>query len=464
MKKFDVIVIGAGPAGYVSAIRAAQLGKQVAVIEKEYLGGVCLNVGCVPSKSLLKNADLAYTLSNQAKDFGISFDNLKLDYAAAVKRSRQVSKRLTKGVEFLLKKNKITLFTGTAEFASPDTLKVFGAKGEEQISAPNIIIATGARPFIIPGIEVDGKQVVTYKEAILQENLPKSAVIVGAGAIGMEFATIWNSYGVPVTVVEMMDRITPNEDPEISASLEKAINKQGIKTLTKTRVTKVEKLKTKLNVTVEGPEGEEKISADQVLLAASFVPNTDSLGLENTGVSLDKHGFVEVDDRMATNVPGIWAIGDVTGKLMLAHAGMAMGMVCAEVIAGGSPEKLNFQNMPKATYCHPQVASFGLTEEDAKAAGYDVAVGKFNFQANGKALGLNDYAGWVKIVTDKKYGEILGAHMIGPEVTELLPELTLAQANELTSVEIGHNIHAHPTLSEVLHEAAKGVTGEAIHA
>jgi len=464
MNKFDVIVIGAGPAGYVSAIRATQLGKQVAVIEKEYLGGVCLNVGCVPSKSLLKNADLAYTLTNQAKDFGISFDNLKLDYTAAVKRSRQVSKRLTKGVAFLLKKNKITLFTGTAEFASPDTLKVVGADGVEQISAPNIIIATGARPFIIPGIEVDGKQVVTYKEAILQENLPKSAVIVGAGAIGMEFATIWNSYGVPVTVVEMMDRITPNEDPEVSDTLEKAVNKHGIKTLTKTRVTKVEKLKTKLNVTVEGPEGEEKISADQVLLAASFVPNTDSLGLEKTGVKLDKHGFVEIDDRMATNVPGIWAIGDVTGKLMLAHAGMAMGIVCAEVIAGGSPEKLNFQNMPKATYCHPQVASFGLTEEAAKAAGYDVAVGKFNFQANGKALGLNDYAGWVKIVTDKKYGEILGAHMIGPEVTELLPELTLAQANELTSVEIGHNIHAHPTLSEVLHEAAKSVTGEAIHA
>jgi len=463
MKKYDVIVIGAGPAGYVSAIRAAQLGKQVAVIEKEYLGGVCLNVGCIPSKSLLKNADLAYTLTNQAKAFGISFDNLKLDYGAAVKRSRQVSKRLTKGIDFLLKKNKITLYTGNAEFASPDTLKIVGNDGEEQISAPNIIIATGARPFIIPGIEVDGKQVVTYKEAILQENLPKSAVIVGAGAIGMEFATIWNSYGVPVTVVEMMDRIMPNEDPEVSSSLEKAINKHGIKTLTKTKVTKVEKLKTKVNVTVEGPEGEEKISADQVLLAASFVPNTDSLGLEKTGVSLSKHGFVEVDDRMATNVPGIWAIGDVTGKLMLAHAGMAMGMVCAEAISGKETEKLNYQNMPKATYCHPQVASFGLTEEAAKAAGYDVAVGKFNFQANGKALGLNDYAGWVKIVTDKKYGEILGAHMIGPEVTELLPELTLAQANELTSVEVGHNIHAHPTLSEVLHEAAKAVTGEAIH-
>jgi len=464
MSKFDVIVIGAGPAGYVSAIRAAQLGKNAAVVEKEYLGGVCLNVGCIPSKSLLKNADLAYTLTNQSKNFGISFDNLKLDYAAAVKRSRQVSKRLTKGVEFLLKKNKISLFTGSAEFVDANTLKVTGAEGEEQIQADNIIIATGARPFIIPGMEVDGKQIVTYKEAILQEILPKSVVIVGAGAIGVEFATIWNSYGVPVTLVEMMDRITPNEDREVSAELEKAINKLGIKTLTKSKVTCVEKLKTKLTVTVEGPEGEEKISAHQVLLAASFVPNTDNLGLDKTGVVLDRRGFVEIDDRMATNIPGIWAIGDVTGKLMLAHAGMAMGMVCAEAIAGISTKKLNYQNMPKATYCHPQVASFGMNEENAKAAGYDVGVGKFNFQANGKALGLNDYAGWVKIVVDKKYGEILGAHMIGPEVTELLPELTLAQANELTTAEIGHNIHAHPTLSEVLHEAAKAVTGEAIHA
>ncbi len=464
MKKFDVIVIGAGPAGYVAAIRAAQLGQQVAIIEKEYLGGVCVNVGCIPSKSLLKNAELAYTLNNKAKDFGISFDNLELDYGAAVKRSRQVSKRLTKGVEFLLKKNKITLYTGTAEFTSPDTTKVVGADGEEQISAPNIIIATGARPFLIPGIDVDGEKVLTYKEAILQEILPKSVVIVGAGAIGMEFATIWNSYGVDVTVVEMLDRVLPNEDREVSAALEKEINKQGIKTLTGSKVSSVESLKTKVNVIVETPGGEEKISADQVLLAASFVPNTDHMGLEKIGITFDRRGFIKIDDRMATNLPGIWAIGDVTGKLMLAHAGMAMGMVCAEAIAGKSPQKLNYHNMPKATYCHPQVASFGMTEEQAKEAGYDLAVGKFNFQANGKALGLNDYAGWVKIVTDKKYGEILGAHMIGPEVTELLPELTLAQANELTSVEIGHNIHAHPTLSEILHEAAKAVSGEAIHA
>jgi len=330
MNKYDLVVIGAGPAGYVAAIRAAQLGQQVAIVEKEYLGGVCLNVGCIPSKSLLKNADLAHTLTQKAQTFGISFDNLQLDYSAAVKRSRQVSKRLTKGVEFLLKKNGISHYPGTAEFISPTVIKVTGADGEIELEAAHIIIATGARPFIIPGMEVDGTQIVTYKEAILQETLPKSALIVGAGAIGMEFATIWNSYGVPVTIVEMLDRITPSEDPEVSAELEKAINKQGIKTLTKTKVTKVEKLKTKLNVTIEGPDGEEKISANQVLLAASFVPNTDNLGLDKVSVALDQRGFVKIDDRMATNVPGVWAIGDVTGKLMLAHAGMAMGLVCAE--------------------------------------------------------------------------------------------------------------------------------------
>lgn len=464
MSTFDIIVIGAGPAGYVAAIRAAQLGQNIAIVEKEYLGGVCLNVGCIPSKSLLKNAELAYTLRKKAKSFGISFENLKLDYSAAVKRSRQVSNRLVKGVEFLLKKNKITLFSGAAKFTSSNTIQVSGENGIEDLSAQNIIIATGARPFITPGIEVDGKQVLTYKEAILQETLPKSAVIVGAGAIGMEFATIWNSYGVPVTVVEMLDRIMPNEDEEISKELIKAISKQGINTLVKSKVTKVEMLKTKVNVIVETPDGEEKLSTDQVLLATSFVPNSTDLGLDKIGVNVDRQGFIEINEAMATNVPGIWAIGDVTGKLMLAHVGMTMGVICAENIAGVPTSEINYQNMPRATYCHPQVASFGLTEQQAIDAGFEVTVGRFNFQANGKALAMNDYAGWVKIIANKKYGEILGAHMIGPEVTELLPELTLAQQMELTPSEIGHNVHAHPTLSEVLHEAAKAVSGKAIHA
>ena len=463
MNKYDLIVIGAGPAGYVSAIRASQLGLQVAVVEKEYLGGVCLNVGCIPSKSLLKNAEVADLLRNKSRTFGFSFDNLELDYAAAVKRSRQVSNRLTKGVGFLLKKNKITHYEGEARFTSPTTLKVKVEQGEEELEASNIIIATGARPWILPGVEVDGIQVVTYVEAILQETLPESAVIIGAGAIGVEFATIWNSYGVPVTVVEMMDRILPNEDREVSQELNKQLNRNGITTLTSAKVTKVEQLKTKVNILVETEGGEEKLSADQVLLATSFVPNSENLGLEEAGVKADDQGFIEIDERMATNVPGIWAIGDVTGKLMLAHAGMAMGEVCAEAIAGKETQPLQYHNMPKATFCHPQVASFGLTEEQAAEQGYQVKVGKFNFQPNGKALGMNDYAGWVKIITEAAYGEILGAHMIGPEVTELLPELTLAQANELTAEEIAHNVHAHPTLSEVLHEAAKNIKGEAIH-
>lgn len=464
MEKFDLVVIGAGPAGYVAAIRASQLGQNVAIVEKEYIGGVCLNVGCIPSKSLLRNAELAQILTNQAKTFGISFDNLELDYAAAVKRSRQVSNRLTKGVGFLLKKNKITLFEGTARLSAANQVKVALEDGEQVLEAENIIIATGARPFILPGVEVDGKQVVTYHEAILQEELPKSALIIGAGAIGMEFATIWNSYGVPVTVVEMLDRVLPNEDPEVSQELDRQVKKLGIKTQVSSKVTKVETLKTKVNVWVETPEGEEKLSADQVLLAASFVPNSGNLGLEELGVKLDQRGFIEVDDRMATSVAGIWAIGDVTGKLMLAHAGMAMGELCAEVIAGKDPEALNFRNIPRGTFCHPQVASFGMTEQEAEEEGYEIKVGRFKFQANGKALGLNDYAGWAKIIADKKYGEILGAHLIGPEVTELLPELTLAQANELTAEEIARNVHMHPTLSEALHEAAKDLGDGAIHA
>ena len=463
MNKYDVIVIGAGPAGYVSAIRASQLGLQVAIVEKEYLGGVCLNVGCIPSKSLLKNAEVADLLRNKSRVFGFSFDNLELDYSAAVKRSRQVSGRLTKGVGFLLKKNNIDHFQGAAHFISPTTLQVDGKEGTEELEGTNIIIATGARPWIIPGVEVDGVQVVTYREAILQENLPKSALIIGAGAVGLEFATIWNSYGVPVIVVEMLDRVLPNMDREVSQELEKQINKYGIKTKTSAKVTKVEKLKTGVNITVETESGEEVLTADQVLLAASFVPNSDTLGLEAVGVKIDQGGFIEIDERMATNVPGVWAIGDVTGKLMLAHTGIAMGMVCAEAIAGKETRPIRYQDIPKATYCHPQVACFGLTEEQAVKKGYDIKIGKFYFQPNGKALGLNDYAGWVKIITNAKHGEILGAHLIGPEVTELLPELTLAKANELTIDEIGHNIHAHPTLSEVLHEAAKAVKGEAIH-
>jgi len=463
MANYDVIVIGAGPAGYVAAIRASQLGQKVAIVDREFLGGVCLNVGCIPSKSLLKNAEVAHTLRERADEFGFSFSNLKLDYGAAVKRSRQVSDRLVKGVEFLMKKNKIDVHMGRAKLTAKDTVEIKPKKGKaEAHKAKHIIIATGASAIMPPGLENDGEQVVTFWEAILQEKLPKSAVIVGGGAIGLEFATVWNSYGVPVTVVELLERILPREDEEVSKEVAKQLTKMGITILAGSKVEGVEKLKAKVKVKISGKANEE-LDADQVLVAVGFRANTKDLGLEEAGVKLGEAGEILIDERMATNVPGIWAIGDVTAKLMLAHVGSAMGIVCAENIAGVETVTLDYTMMPRATYSQPQVASFGMTEAEAKAAGYELKVGRFNFQANGKALGLGDYAGWVKLVTDAKYGEILGAHMVGPEVTELLPELTIAQMMELTPHEIARNVHAHPSLSEVLMEAAHAAEGHAIH-
>lgn len=464
MANYDVLVIGAGPGGYVAAIRAAQLGNKVVIVDKEFLGGICLNVGCIPSKALLKNAEVADTLRNRGEEFGFSFKDLKLDYGAAVKRSRQVSERLVKGVEFLMKKNKIDVIMGTAKLTAKDAVSVKLKSGETvEHKAKNIIIATGASPMSVPGVVPDNEQVLTYWPAILQEKLPKSVVIVGGGAIGLEFATVWSSYGSEVTLVEMLDRIAPLEDEEVSKELAKSMTKSGINVKTGTKVEKVEKLKGSVKVTVSSKAGSETLEAEQVLLAIGFRPNTKDIGLEQAGVKLGQRGEVLIDDRMATNVPGIWAVGDVTAKLMLAHVGSAMGIVCAENIAGVETIKLDYRMMPRATYCHPQVASFGLTEAQAKEAGYEVKVGRFNFQANGKALGLGDYAGWVKLVTDARYGEILGAHMIGPEVTELLPELTIAQMAELTAAEISRNVHAHPSLTEVLMEVAHAAEGHAIH-
>jgi dihydrolipoamide dehydrogenase len=447
----------------VAAIRAAQLNQKVAIIEKEYWGGVCLNIGCIPSKSLLRNADLAHILRERADEFGLSFDNLKLDYGSAVKRSREVSDRLVKGVQFLMKKNRIEVFEGTGFTKSKDTIEVtLNAGGKQELKTKNLIVATGASAFVLPGVAVDGERVLTYKEAILQETLPKSVVIIGAGAIGVEFATIWNGYGVDVTIVEMLDGMVPREDAEVSKELGKAFQKKGIKMLTGAKVTGIESLKTKAKVTVEGKDGEQTLDADQVLLAISFRPNVEGFGLENTGVALEK-GAIVIDERMATNVPGVWAIGDVTARLMLAHVGMAQGVVCAENIANAETVVLDYDMMPRATYSHPQVASFGYTEAQAKEHGYETKVTKFNFMANGKALGLGEREGWAKLVVDAKYGEILGAHLVGPEVTELLPELTLAQLMELTPAEIARNVHAHPTLSEVLLSIAEDAAGHPIH-
>jgi dihydrolipoamide dehydrogenase len=459
---YDLIVIGAGPGGYVCAIRAAQLGQKTAIVDKEWLGGVCLNIGCIPSKSLLKNAEVADTLRHRAKEFGFSFDNLKLDYSVAVKRSRQVSNRLTKGVEFLMKKNKIDVHMGAAELKSASSVEVTAKDGSKQThTARNIVVATGASVGTPPGLTIDGKKVVSYREAILQESLPPSVVVIGGGAIGVEFATVWNAYGSEVTIVEMLPRLVPLEDEEVSKELTKEFTKKGIKVKAGTKFESIDTSGDKVKVKVSGED--KLLEADQVLVATGFKPNSKGIGLEAVGVKMNGRGFIEIDDGMRTNVPGVWAIGDVTGKLLLAHVGSAQGIVCAETIAGHETVTLDYDMMPRATYCQPQVASFGYTEAQAKEKGYAVKTAKFNFQANGKALGLGDYVGWIKIVADAKYGEILGAHMIGPEVTELLPEFTLAHNLELTAEEIARNVHAHPTLSEVIMEAAHGLTGGYIH-
>ncbi len=460
----DVVVIGAGPAGYVAAIRAAQLKQKTAIVDKQWLGGVCLNVGCIPSKSLLKNAEVAHLLRERGKDFGFTFDNLKLDYPTAVKRSRSNSDRLTKGVGFLMKKNNIAVHMGEAKLTAKDTVSVTGAdKKVTELKAKNIIVATGATTAVPTAWKVDGEKIVTYFEAILQEKLPKSVVVIGSGAIGVEFATIWRSYGVDVTIVEMLPRLVPLEDEEISKDLKKEFEKRGIKCLVGTKVEAVEASKTWVTVKVSAEGKQSSLEAEQALVAIGFKPSSGGLGLEQVGVKITERGFIDINEKMQTSVPNIYAIGDVTGKLMLAHVGSAMGLVAAENIAGVESITLDYEMMPRATYCQPQVASFGLTEAQAKERGYTFKIGRFPFQANGKALGLGDYAGWVKILRDDKYGEILGAHMIGPEVTELLPELTLAHLMELTPHEIARNVHAHPSLSEVLMEAAHAAEGEPIH-
>ena len=463
-ENFDVVVIGAGPAGYVAAIRAAQLKQKTAIIDRQWLGGVCLNVGCIPSKSLLKNAEVAHTLRERGKDFGFSFDNLKLDYGVAVKRSRQNSDRLVKGVGFLMRKNNVAVFMGEAKFKSKDTLMVTDKDGKTtEIKTTNTILATGATAAVPGAWKVDGEKVVTYNEAILQEKLPKSVLVIGSGAIGVEFATVWNSYGADVTIVEMLPRLVPLEDEEVSKELKKEFEKRKIKCLVGHKVESVEATASGVKVKVSAEGKETTLEAEHALVAIGFRPNSKGFGLEEVGVKINDRGMVEINEKMQTSVPNIYAVGDVTGKFMLAHVGSTMGIVAAENIAGAETVTLDYEMMPRGTFCQPQIASFGLTEAQAKERGYNIKVGRFPFQPNGKALGLGDYAGFVKIIMDEKYGEILGAHMIGPEVTELLPELTLARMMELTPHEIARNVHTHPTLSEVLMEAAHGAEGAPIH-
>ncbi len=461
-QEYDVVVLGAGPGGYIAAIRSAQLGLKTAIVEKKYWGGVCLNVGCIPSKALIRSAELAHIFTEEAAEYGIEVEGkVSLNYGSAFKRSRQVADRLVKGVKFLMKKNKITTYDGWATFTDANTMTVDLNDGkQETLKFRNCILSPGATTRLIPGVELT-ERIVTYEEQIMQDNLPGSIIIVGAGAIGVEFGYVHRNFGVDVTIVEYLDRILPLEDEEVSKELTKAYKNLGVKMHTGTKVEKIEDTGTGVRVTVSSnKDGKQQVlEADKCLVAIGFAPRTQGYGLENTGVKLTERGAIEINGKMQTNVPHIYAIGDVTAKLMLAHVAEAMGVNAAEHIAGLNPPELEFIMMPRATYCQPQVASFGYTEEQARAAGYDINVAKYPFQANGKALGLGESRGFVKLISDKKYGEMLGAHMIGPDVTELLPELTLARFAELTPEEIARNVHAHPTLSEAVKEAAHGLEG-----
>ena len=458
MKEYDVIVIGAGPGGYTAALQTAKNGLKTAVIEKENLGGVCLNVGCIPSKSLLKNAEIARTLRKDCKTFGITCENLSLNYAAAVERSRKVSKRLNQGVAFLLKNAGVDVFFGRAEFRDPHTLHaVMNEGGEEDLWAKDIIIACGTKPVEIPGMLPDGEKILNYRQAILQTALPGRVVIIGGGAIGVEFATVWNSYGAAVTIVEMQSHLLPNEDAEAGAELERAFKKQGIKIKTGTALCGVDKTEEGVIVRLKQNEAESTVEADQVVIVVGFRSNAPDLGLDKAGVSVTSRGWIETDDSCLTSVPNIYAIGDIAGKVLLAHTAEAMGKMTGDLIAGKEHAPLRYDLMPHATYSHPQVASFGYTEESAKAAGISYKVGKAGFIANGKALGLAENEGWVKLLCDSETDAIIGAVLVGPEVSELLPELSLAAAHGLTAKDIALNVHAHPTLSEVLMEAAENI-------
>lgn len=465
---FDVVVLGAGPGGYVAAIRAAQLGLKTAVIEKQYWGGVCLNVGCIPSKALIRNAELAHTITKEAKTYGITGDNISMDFKVAHQRSRKVSGNIVKGVHYLMKKNKIQEIHGRGNFVDDNTIEVSdGDDAGKTITFDNCIIATGSVVKSLPGVELGGN-IVSYEEQILDENKPDSMVVIGAGAIGMEFAYVLSNFGVDITVVEFMDRVLPNEDKDVSKEIAKQYKKLGVTLKTGHKTTAVRDLGEGkgVEVDIESADGSktETLKADRVMVSIGFAPRVEGFGLENTGVKLTERGAIDIDDEMRTSVPHIYAIGDVTAKLQLAHVAEAQGVVAAEVIAGEETELLgDYQMMPRATFCSPQVASFGYTEEAAKKKaeeeGREVKVATFPYTANGKAQGLGHAVGFVKLVADAEYGELLGAHMVGPDVSELLPELTLAQRFDLTAEEISRNVHTHPTLSEAMKEAAHGIAG-----
>ena len=465
MTHFDVLVLGSGPGGYVAAIRAAQLGKSVAVVEDKYWGGVCLNVGCIPSKALLRNAELAHVLTHEKEKFGIEGDAV-MSFGPTFARSRQVSAGIVKGVHYLMKKNKITEIDGWGTLTGPKGIDVKGKDGgTTSYSFDSLIIATGATVRSVPGVVPNGQNIVTYEEQILTDELPKSIIIGGSGAIGVEFAYVLKNFGVDVTVIEFLDRMVPTEDADISKELLRHYKKLGVKVMLSTAVKGAEDTGNGVRVTVAPAGGgdEQVLEADKFLAAFGFAPRVDGYGLENIGVELTDRKAIAIDGRGRTNVENVYAIGDCTGKFMLAHVAEAMGIVAAETIAGAETQEVNFDMVPRATYCQPQIGSFGFSEQQARDKGYDVKVATFPFSANGKAQGLGEAVGFVKVVADAQHNEILGAHMIGPDVTEQLPVLTLAQQWDLTADEVSRNIFAHPTLSEAVKEAIHGIAGHMIN-
>ena len=461
--EFELVVVGGGPGGYVAAIRAAQLGMKTALVEREHLGGICLNWGCIPTKALLRSAEI-YDYMGHAKEFGLSVEGRGFDNDAVVKRSRGVAAQLSNGVKHLLKKNKVTVFDGTGALAGKNTLKVETKGGEESISAPHIILASGARARVLPGLEPDGKLVWTYKEAMVPPSLPKSLLVVGSGAIGIEFASFYCSMGAEVTVVEVLDRILPVEDAEISAFAHKRFEKRGMKLRVGTKVAKLDKKANSVVVTLELPGGKtEQVEVERVISAVGIVGNTEHIGIDGTKVKVER-SHVVVDEWCRTGEPGVYAIGDLVGAPWLAHKASHEGVLCVEKIAGfGHPHPLDLTKIPGCTYCNPQVASVGYTEEAAKKAGYEVKVGRFPFIGNGKAIALCESEGMVKTVFDAKTGEFLGGHLVGAEVTELIQGFVIARQMEATEEDLMSTIFPHPTLSEMMHEATLAAYGRAIH-
>ena len=461
MAGYDVVIIGAGPGGYVAALRAAQLGMKVAVVERDNVGGTCLNWGCIPSKALIRNAEVV-SLFNNAKFWGVTLDGMEVDFGAAVDRSRGVVDRMTRGINFLFRKNGVEVINGQARLLDARTVVVDGA--DEALEAGAVIIATGARPRSLPGLEVDSEMVMTSREALEARTMPESAVFVGGGAIGCELAYVYNAYGVDTTIVEALPRLLPLEDAEVSAEVTRVFERQGIHCRPGTHLVGYRREGDKACLTVFTVEGEdeEEVLTDRVVVAVGVQGNVEGLGLEEAGVATER-GSITVDEHMQTSAEGVYAIGDVNGVMALAHVASAQGIHVIERLAGLSPAPLDHGTMPKAVYCQPQVASFGMTEDAARDAGFAVRVGKFPFRPNGKALGSADYEGFAKVVIEEGSERILGAHLVGPEVTELLGELSMTRLLEGTARELGAMVHAHPSLSEVVKEAALAAVGEALH-